>query len=487
MRILNFILLIMLNVQASNSFIATSTRNSRLIPMNDNHSRMHATTSADLRIQSIPYSNLAILSPSHVNYKSSNSRLKRNNNNNNQNNNIIKQILGVTVVLGILTILGMKDNANFIGILSGDIIEVEEEITTITKTVIETAVPLSGTEIVSLSVGEGISGIISALTTSIITVYVNSFVIKNTKTEVFSGNKYEDTYYNKFKDNQNELEVKRQDEIKRNDGNIISNAVADGDYFLTRASFLALFETLGIPYSIAEVISVLFANIPYQFMKVIKTRKINDEKAELNFVELFADVTKWLEYDVLSTEFTSKTPLSSIAPLESASFGLFAGLSSQVYADLLYTYSTFGCSDKVRKQNTNRPLSQTFKIYFDKCLSNAVLFGVYTSIRKPISKQLSNLLSGGVDSCIGSANYDLCTESFSVMNPGMPEASVEAQFRAFVTAIVALFDRFLGFDVYYYLYVDNDGAAYLRSLLVTFYSIFRNYFPFLFEGEISIV
>jgi len=389
--------------------------------------------------------------------------------------------LGIAIALGVLITLGMNRNEDIFTILSGNIVEIEEEMSEITKTVVGTAISKSGTELVSISVGEGISGIISALTTSAITRVVSLFIKGKEPGE-------EGTDTNQSTSGEDTPRI-QQSLSKRTSA--FSNAVADGDYFLTRATVLTLLESLGIPYTIADVFSVLFANIPYQFMKFTNTvnsqknsNDNKDSKAEVNLVELFADVTKWLEYDILAADFASKTSLYAINPhIESAGFGLFAGLSSQVYADLLYKYSTFG-TEKARLESVRRPFSDTLQLYFDICLSNAILFGVYTTIRKPISRELTNLLSGGVDSCLGSANYNLCTESFLNMNP--PEASIEAQFRAFVISIIGLSDRFLDFDIYQ-LYIDGDNAGYLRSLLVTLYSLLRYYFAFLFEGEFSIV
>lgn len=51
---------------------------------------------------------------------------------------------------------------------------------------------------------------------------------------------------------------------------LISNlrdAMADGDYFFTRAALRPFLEAIGLPVAIASVFSVMFATLPYEFMK----------------------------------------------------------------------------------------------------------------------------------------------------------------------------------------------------------------------------
>ncbi len=85
---------------------------------------------------------------------------------------------------------------------------------------------------------------------------------------------------------------------------------------------------------------------------------------------------------------------------------------------------------------------------------------MYEIARLPITRVISNFLSGGYDSCLGSDNFDLCLETYFFANPA--EATPEAQIRSFVVALVNLFDR-LG-DV------DNLDAG-IRSLAVQLYSV----------------
>ena len=175
---------------------------------------------------------------------------------------------------------------------------------------------------------------------------------------------------------------------------LVSEAVADGDYFLTRAAAQPLLEAVGIPIFFASLASVLIATLPYEAVKLSSQKRRNDmeqqmllemlleeeekrrkdqnivdrvsnnifefinqlnvrastsddfednfeeEESEiselqrqqqlsnapaLDYVELFADITKWLEYDVLITNYRGVLALPNGHMLstgwESAIFG----------------------------------------------------------------------------------------------------------------------------------------------------------------------
>jgi hypothetical protein len=153
---------------------------------------------------------------------------------------------------------------------------------------------------------------------------------------------------------------------RRSMDNLVSEAVADGDYFLTRAAAQPLLEALGIPIFFASLASVLIASGSYEAVKISSQRRRNEVKDQvllemlleeeenkrrdmnvvdkvsnnifdflqrlnvrpsmdddtdevadiipnrkeqlanvpaLDYVELFADITKWLEYDVLISNY----------------------------------------------------------------------------------------------------------------------------------------------------------------------------------------
>jgi hypothetical protein len=142
---------------------------------------------------------------------------------------------------------------------------------------------------------------------------------------------------------------------------------------------------------------------------------VKNSAPKLDGIELFADITKWLEYDVLINNYRGILALpdgSTIGPAwESAVFGFMAALSSQLYTDVLYIYSDFGNPEK-REKTLNRPLELWASIYTTKCLSAATLFGTYEALRAPISRFCSQVISGAYTGCIGSEDYDLCQEAY---------------------------------------------------------------------------
>ena len=123
-----------------------------------------------------------------------------------------------------------------------------------------------------------------------------------------------------------------------------------------------------------------------------------------DYIELFADVTKWLEYDVLINNYRGVLSINGHmlgSSWESALFGLLSALSSQLYTDVLYIYSDLGNPIK-REKTLKRTLEGWASLYSTKCLSAATLFGVYEAVRAPTSRFLSRLVSGGMQGCIGS-------------------------------------------------------------------------------------
>jgi hypothetical protein len=148
-----------------------------------------------------------------------------------------------------------------------------------------------------------------------------------------------------------------------------------------------------------------------------RLQEMKDAAPKVDYIEFFADVTKWLEYDVLINNYRGilATPDGEmLSPgLESAIFGLLAALSSQLYTDVLYIYSDFGNPEK-RKKTLNRSLEGWASLYATKCLSSATLFGTYEAIRAPISMLCSRIISGGYSGCVGSADFDLCMETYLI-------------------------------------------------------------------------
>lgn len=366
-----------------------------------------------------------------------------------------------------------------------------------TRNIAATVLPQSAEDVIAVSIGEGIAGVIGAFATWLLGLVLN-FKTSNTEfiiTPLSESNEGNNVYSRRMGD-QNNMNA------------LVSEAVADGDYFLTRAAAQPLFEAVGVPIFLASLASVLLATLPYEAIKQSTRKRMNaleeeillnmleeeeakrqkdmtvidklsnnvgnfiqklyvtsndddefemeDDEEELStpsvaptpnaildYVELFADITKWLEYDVLINNYRGILALPNGMMIgsawESAIFGLLAALSSQLYTDVLYLYSDFGNPEK-RDRTLNRSIEGWASVYATKCLSAATLFGVYEAVRAPTSKFLSRLVSGGVGGCVGSKDFDLCMETYLIDNP--PGASFQADMREVAVSIMSWADNF---------------------------------------------
>ena len=179
--------------------------------------------------------------------------------------------------------------------------------------------------------------------------------------------------------------------------------------------------------TVSSVASVLLAAVPYQFIRLNSRQQrqrrmklanggstsnetetdTTDSEFNFNIVEFFTDTTKWIEYDVLSKDFSGMLNVPS--GWESASFGFLSALSSQLYSDVLCLYTTFG-SESTRNAVRNRSFEGWTSLYFVSSLSTtAALFGVYDFLRYPVSLFLREVITGGLDSCLGSQDYNVLT------------------------------------------------------------------------------
>ena len=143
---------------------------------------------------------------------------------------------------------------------------------------------------------------------------------------------------------------------------------------------------------------------------------------EFDAVEVFSDVTKWLEYSVLRSEFkgtfnmflsnevteasssatTTTTAYSTLFEMsstmmmtmnnvvESAMFGIFAATSAQLYADLLYGWFGFGGPLK-RNMVRTRSVQDWSKRYITVGISSATLFGIYEAAQRPVTDWIAKL------------------------------------------------------------------------------------------------
>jgi hypothetical protein len=381
-----------------------------------------------------------------------------------------------------------------------------------TRNIASTVLPQSAEDVIAVSIGEGIAGVIGAFATWLLGLVLNfkrdeAFIITPLTSESQEGN----GIYGRGMGGQSNVDA------------LVSEAVADGDYFLTRAAAQPLFEAVGVPIFFASLASVLLATLPYEAIKISTRKRMNaleeeillgileEEEARrqndmnvidklsnsvgdfiqqlyvtstvdeaemeededefalktseapilLDYVELFADITKWLEYDVLINNYRGILTLPNGMMLssgwESAIFGLLAALSSQLYTDVLYLYSDFGSPTK-REQTLNRSIEGWASLYATKCLSAATLFGVYEAVRAPTSRLVSKLVSGGVGGCIGSKDYDLCMETYLIDNSGVSATNWADSF----SWIIPLNDQ-------------ESFQSFVRGAAVSLYSALHNF------------
>lgn len=395
--------------------------------------------------------------------------------------------------------------------LLGDSIE---QLEAISLNVFDAAFPTTATDVISIAIGEGIAASIGGL----LSVVARSGIKVKDLMEQYAGrigmgenaipNRSKGTFFTATSTNTTSATTSRQ-EVSTING-FFAEAVADTDYFITRAAATPLLRGIGLP----PFLGVLLASIPSELIRVSarqrEQRKREDELLQalleeekrkkrkqkyffnlqarfqketvmepttidlstrvtpglanqIDFVEVFADVTKWLEYDVLINDFNGMITWNDIpvaSGVESAIYGFLAALSSQLWADALYYFSDFGLKEN-RDIARARSAKDTLTLYAARCFASATLFGVYESARLPISLFITNLLSGGVDSCLGSDDYNLCLETFMVENPA--SATTDEQVRAFIVAVTNILSRL------------NDELDYgsIRASAVQFYSLFR--------------
>ena len=120
----------------------------------------------------------------------------------------------------------------------------------------------------------------------------------------------------------------------------LSNAAANADFFLARASVASILRSAGaVP--VASVFAVLLAQIPYQLVRQNAMMEMGTAKGgeaarpkaakkgegegegggarrlqlklpgDVRAIDIVADIIKWLEYDVLCTDLAAGTPTAS--------------------------------------------------------------------------------------------------------------------------------------------------------------------------------
>jgi hypothetical protein len=368
--------------------------------------------------------------------------------------------VGIFLIVGVLLTLSLDDSTAVVRsstestqFLSIETLEVAS------SNLVEAAIPTSVSDVVAIACGEAIASIVGAFASFLVSVSLK--------------------WNNKMKNSQK-----------------FSDAIADGDFLITQAAAFPLLEVIGFSPVLATLSSIGLAMVPSSIIKLDARRqqsskdeidrqkqlleenkkrqewklpnlfpnqfyslstplqgntknylksfennlqtesKILPVQEQPDLVELFSDVTKWLQYSFLSKEFSGTLSsmdliITAIPGGESALYGSVATVSSQLYSDVLYGYFGFGSKEKgimVRE----RSVEDWGNLYLYRTLYAATLFGVFGFVQAPVRYIVNAFLSGGVDACYGSTEFNACIETYLAINS--PGASAEAQLRSLIAA-----------------------------------------------------
>jgi hypothetical protein len=370
---------------------------------------------------------------------------------------VAMNIVGASLTVGVVYTLA---SSNINGVLAGA--SASEDLGIIGENIVDAALPLSASDFVTVSFSEAVAAVFAAA----VSLSYSSILRL----------------------------ARKQTDRKQTSAKDIEKAVGNGDFLLVQATATPFLESLGIPPSLATTVSVLLASIPAELVK-ISNRKNRDRKAKedrlfdyllqreqekkrpkplLSFwslgegkvessllnegdfldkpssgmekgsviVDIASDLITWLGYSVLCTDLKGQLTYNGLPlfpGLESASFGIIAALSAQVYADILYAYFGFGGKEK-QDEIRSRTLLSWASTYFFEAAYSGIFFGFYEFAQIPAKASVSAFLSGGADACYGSQDFDVCLRAFESQNP--PGASAEAELRSLVTTLVSLWNRF---------------------------------------------
>lgn len=251
---------------------------------------------------------------------------------------------------------------------------VTETFEIMSENIMEAVLPSTATDLMSITLGEALAGVIGAASTFVLSLFVN-----------------------------------KERPGRRTVG---KDAVADGDFLVASAAAFPLVEALGLSPILSSVLISVFAIIPYELVKYgsrIRERRrqedellqqlLNEERSRkqqstwtifpskfveydsndketspnkieatdtrLDLVEILTDLIRWLEYGILMTDFGGK--LSLLPGVESAIYGVLATFSSQAYGDLFYGVFGFGGPLK-RDLVRNRTASDWTTYYVSRAL-----------------------------------------------------------------------------------------------------------------------
>ena len=274
--------------------------------------------------------------------------------------------------------------------------------------IVDAAVPLTATDVVSVTVGEAVGGIVGAVTSYSIAQLIRASQVLDKAPKV-------------------------------------SDAVANGDFLVTQAAARPLLNAIGLPPFLATVGSALLASVPAEIVKntarrqrqqqeeeVVLEQLLQEDKEQKKFellnpknwfqrpaesvdvnslqevakpkeslgVEIAIDVIKWLGYGVLinavEDQHLSWNQQPLLPGLESAVLGTAAGLCAQLYGDIMYGCFVLGGKEK-QDEIRSRSLVTWTATYFAQAITAASLFGVYELVQIPAAAFVSMFLSGGAE------------------------------------------------------------------------------------------
>lgn len=184
-----------------------------------------------------------------------------NNNDNNSSKNRDMEIAGLVIAVAI--ILSLAGMANPSGGVGNTEEAASASVAVMTK-VVENTVPTTSTEVIAVTLGESIGGIIGA----IISVGIN-FLIKGGKSDEDSSSDLEDS-----EDSNNSNNSKKPSDMS----SVVSQGISDGDYFIANSASNAFLVSVGVPESVAKYSSILIAAVPSQLVKI--GSRISEQKRE---------------------------------------------------------------------------------------------------------------------------------------------------------------------------------------------------------------
>ena len=397
--------------------------------------------------------------------------------------------------------------------LSGDDVAAPasmEALETVSYNLVDAAFPLTGSDVVSVAVGEAIAGVVGAAASFGIS-------LSTTRMPSWRSSRSSDESTNTTPDQQQQQQQASSATTTTSSSSTMikaSDAWADGDFLLTQAAALPLLASIGLSPVLLTLTSTVLALVPYEIIKVGARRreglrredqmlqqmlleqqqqqqrkrawpgggrillpttsrtnaaalrppeavipgnnKVVDlatlspvvpenKKQNLEPVETVADILKWLQFSVLTSEFGGEhlTLWQGQEQLpgfvESAILGSVAGVSSQFYSDILYAFFNFGGEAK-QNMVRSRSVLDWLNLYSAKTIYFAVLFGVYQAVQAPAQEFIAVILSGGAEACYGSDDVRACIETYVSLNP--PGASPEAQLRSSFTTAVSLWNNY---------------------------------------------